>query len=381
MTMIDEHALRGALRSAADAIAVSDNAVEDILAAARDADVPAGALGSGGPKSRRPRRVLVATMAATAALAVSVIAVTTLGGAPSSTLGSSRVPSTTAPQRLAAQGAFGAGVAGGSTASGPVHAASGTAPTPDAALPAAPSQAVPPPVPTGAVGQSSKVEETGSMDLGVGKGQLESVLARLTNLATANGGFVAGTQTQSGAGSLHSPSYGSITLQVPQASFGTVVAEAQVLGKVTALTTKGTDVTGQYVDLQARISALQASRDQYITIMSKASSISDILAVQNQLDTLQAQIEELQGQLQVLDSQTTFSTLAVSLSEPGGAPAPAPRPPSGIADAWHGAVSGFTTAFDGLVRAAGPALFVLLFLGALAVLGRWTWRGVRRRTL
>ena len=50
--------------------------------------------------------------------------------------------------------------------------------------------------------------------------------------------------------------YGTITLQVPVANFSAVLKQAQALGRTTDLTTKATDVTGQYVDLQARIAAL-----------------------------------------------------------------------------------------------------------------------------
>ena len=74
------------------------------------------------------------------------------------------------------------------------------------------------------------------MSLTVGIGQLELVLTRLTNLATAEGGFVASTQTQSGGGARTPMSSGNITLQVPQPSFGSVVAQVQTFGKVTALT-------------------------------------------------------------------------------------------------------------------------------------------------
>ncbi len=191
---------------------------------------------------------------------------------------------------------------------------------------------------------------------------------------------MAATQTQSGGGPSPAPASGNITEKVPQAILGTVVAQVQTMGRVTALTTRGTDVTGRYVDLQSRVSALEASRNQYLTIMSRATSISDILAVQNQLDTLQSQIEQLQGQLQLLNSQTTYATLAVSLSAPGGPAAPVPHAATGIAAAWHGAVSGFTAAFDGLLRIAGPLLFALLLLAALLLLGRLAWRAARRRT-
>ena len=46
-------------------------------------------------------------------------------------------------------------------------------------------------------------------------------------------------------------------------------------------------MTGQYVDLQARLTALEDSRQQYLTILAKATSIGDILSVQEQLDSIQ----------------------------------------------------------------------------------------------
>ena len=65
---------------------------------------------------------------------------------------------------------------------------------------------------------------------------------------------MASSQSQSGAGAGDAP-YGTITLQVPVANFSAVLKQAQQLGRTTDLTTKATDVTGQYVDLQARIVA------------------------------------------------------------------------------------------------------------------------------
>ena len=106
-----------------------------------------------------------------------------------------------------------------------------------------------------------------------------------------------------------------MTLQVPVASFAGVVRRAEALGRVSDLSTKATDVTGQYVDLQSRITALQASRQQYLTIMTKATTVGDVLAVQEQIDYTQSQIEQLQGQLQLLASQTSYSTVTVTVGE------------------------------------------------------------------
>ncbi len=211
------------------------------------------------------------------------------------------------------------------------------------------------------------------------RGALGRTINQLSAIATAAGGFVASSQSQ-GGGSAGAP-YGSISVQVPVSGFSAVLRQAQQLGRTTSLTTKATDVTGQYVDLQARITALESSRQQYLTIMAKASSIGDVLAVQEQLDSLQQQIEQLQGQLQVLDSETSYSTLTITLSEPGPAPPAKQAAQSSLSKAWHDSVTGFGHGVLDVVRYAGPVLFALLCLAVLWLGGRALWRRYQRHSL
>ena len=214
----------------------------------------------------------------------------------------------------------------------------------------------------------------------MGRGALSDTVSRLDALAGANGGFVANSQTNSGA--TGGAPGGTVTLEIPVASFSTVLREAQSIGTVSNLSTQATDVTAQYVDLQSQITALEASRQQYLTIMTKAASIGDVLAVQAQLDTLQTQIQQLQGQLAVLASETDYSKITVVVSEPG-APHhhPAAAAESGLDRAWHGSVHGFVAGAEGLIRIAGPALFALLCLAAALLGGQLLWRRLQRRNL
>jgi hypothetical protein len=143
--------------------------------------------------------------------------------------------------------------------------------------------------------------------------------------------------------------------------------------------TSANDVTGQYVDLQARISALQLSRAQYLKIMSRTNSIGGILSIQDQLNSIQSQIEQLQAQLALLNSETTYATLTVSLSVAGHQVNPPVHPLKGVDKAWHESLHGFAAGFEWLIRIAGPLLFALLVLAALLGLGRLTWRATERR--
>ena len=226
---------------------------------------------------------------------------------------------------------------------------------------------------------ASKIVSTGSVSLSVTSGTLKALLTRLNNLAVADGGFISNSSVTAGAGNDASRSTGSVTLRVPQPRFGSLVGQVQQVGRATAVVTNSTDVTSEYVDYQSQISALEASRSQYLAIMTKTTTIGQILQVQGQLNTIETEIQELEGQRNVLDNQAAYSTLTVQIN-PGLQPTRA-APESGIKRAIHNSVSGFVAGFEGLVTAIGPVIFALLCLLALLVVGRSTWRATRRRML
>ena len=442
MTMVDEQELRERLHRAAGAIVVPEGGPERIIAAAMasvegragtagstpasgggpalPADTAPGSAGTGGPgpsagrsilpRHARTRRLLVAAAVVLVGAAVTATALSGSGHRPLTSATSASPGVAPSIARTGASGSAGTGsVSTGKAASpstpdlpnGGTPSASAGAPASGAASTGASSSgsATAPALPSGAVGQSAKVVATGSVDLTVGDGKLQAAVTTLTALATSAGGFVSSSQVQVGgpgpapepltstatpssvSGSAGSGSSGTVVLRVPEPAFGSTVAQVQKVGHASSVTTSATDVTGQYVDLQARITALEQSRQQYLTIMSQATAIGDILAVQSQLDTVQSEIEQLQGQLDVLDNQTTYATLTVTLTEAGRRPPPPVHPQSGLTRALHDGVGGFVSGIEWLIRIAGTVLFVLLIAGALAFLGRWAWRANRRRML
>lgn len=217
----------------------------------------------------------------------------------------------------------------------------------------------------------TKVVKTGEIGLVVSKDRFSSAFGQLTTIATGVGGYVSSSTTSEDASS---PS-GHVTLRVPVASFEDVVGRVRKLGQVTTVSSSGRDVTAESVDLDARISSLSTARQQYLTLMTKATTVGDVLAVQQQINELQTQIEQLQGQKRVLDSQAAMSTLDVNLGD--RRTATPPKAPSGLSRAWHRATRGFVGALEGLVGASGLILFLLLMGAAIWLLGRPLWRRMR----
>jgi hypothetical protein len=79
------------------------------------------------------------------------------------------------------------------------------------------------------------------------------------------------------------------------------------------MSTREEDVTGQVVDLAARIRNLEASEASYRVLFDRAERIEDILTVQGRLDEVRGQIEQLDAQLQAVEGQAALSTLTVTI--------------------------------------------------------------------
>lgn len=224
----------------------------------------------------------------------------------------------------------------------------------------APNQ--PAPVPVTPV-QGPLVIRQAQLSLTVGSGSFDSKLADVRHLVELEQGFIAGTDAQANP---QNPDdqirTGVISFMVPADKFDDTIDSLAKLGKVQNEHISGQDVSAQYVDLQARLANEEAQRNAMLTLLAKAQSVPDIIAVQTQLGQITQQIEELKGQIQYLDHNTSFSTVTVQIVE-AGAPATTPTADSwGFVTALSGAAHNFVTTINYIITglgAIGPVLVLL----------------------
>ena len=224
--------------------------------------------------------------------------------------------------------------------------------------------------------QGPPVIRQAQLSVTVGNGLFDSKLAQVRSLVESEGGYIAGTDAQAGPATDSGNSQirtGVISFMVPAAHFDDTIDQLSKVGKVQSEHISGTDVSAQYVDLNARLANAEAQHAAMLALLSKAQNINDIIAVQNQIGQITAQIEQLKGQIKYLDDNTSYSNVNVTLTE-SGAPAQVASSDSwGFSTALSSAAHNFVTTIDYVVTglgAIGPFL-------VLAGIGFLVWR--RRR--
>jgi len=67
------------------------------------------------------------------------------------------------------------------------------------------------------------------------------------------------------------------------------------------------------VDGEIRLNSKKLFRTRYNQLLEKAGKVEDILAIEENIRTLQEEIESQEGQLKFLDDQVSYSTLEIML--------------------------------------------------------------------
>lgn len=109
----------------------------------------------------------------------------------------------------------------------------------------------------------------------------------------------------------------SYTLRIPSQHFETVMNSLSEIGNVPYTYTYSENVTAQYYDTQARLTAYETQEARLLEMMEKAETVSDVITIEEKLTELRYQIESLQSTLNNWDRQVSYSTLRVGVTEVG----------------------------------------------------------------
>ncbi|MFN5058361.1 MAG: DUF4349 domain-containing protein [Chloroflexota bacterium] len=129
-------------------------------------------------------------------------------------------------------------------------------------------------------------------------------------LVDATGGYVL---SSSAAGSdAETVIYAS--LKIPSEKLDSVITAVERLAhKVIYRSMSGSDVTEEYVDLEARLASLEAARDRLLALLEKAANVEEAVQVNAALTDVQTQLEQITGRMRYLRQGAAMSSLNLEL--------------------------------------------------------------------
>jgi len=226
-----------------------------------------------------------------------------------------------------------------------------------------------------ALNETSSVADAGTRlvirnaDLAIIVKDPKASMAEITKLAEKMGGFVVSSN-------LYQSYYGPNNTEVPEATITIRVPVEKLdeaLGSikedivdVNYENVTGQDVTGEYVDLQSRLTAKQAAEKKLLQILDAAEKSEDVLAIYMQIQNVQTEIEMLKGQIKYYEESASLSAISVRLiAEAGTQPITVgPWTPTGTAkEAVQDLIYFFQNFVEFLIR------FVLYNLPSLILIG------------
>ncbi|MBQ1019306.1 DUF4349 domain-containing protein [Micromonospora sp. D93] len=196
---------------------------------------------------------------------------------------------------------------------------------------------------------------TGTMRVQVN--EVDSAARDAAAVATRAGGFVGGDVRRSAA---DDDAVAELELRVPAAKFTDVVEEIAKLGRQQSREIDTQDVTEETVDLDARITSQRARVESARRLLARATSITDLVSLENELGRREADLAALEAKKRRLADLTALSTITVSLAGPA---AKTTEDETGFLAGLKGGWKAFVVSMTVLLTVLGALLPFLVALG------------------
>ncbi|HEV8509555.1 MAG TPA: DUF4349 domain-containing protein [Gemmatimonadales bacterium] len=202
---------------------------------------------------------------------------------------------------------------------------------------------------------------------------LEPAVARVKDLSTRLGGYVANSSIEAGKKRLRQA---ALEVKIPAGRFDDVVAGLTPIGRLETINVSAQDVGEEYVDVGARMENSRRLERRLIDLLAtRTGKLKDVLDVEQALARVREEIERSEGRMRYLRAHTAMSTLSITVHEP--LPVVGSAGTSVMGEAFRQSWRNFVVLVSLVVQSLGVVI-------PLAALGVLTWvarrRVIRQRT-
>ena len=151
-----------------------------------------------------------------------------------------------------------------------------------------------------------KIIRTGSLTYEVD--DLDAARATILQRVQAEGGYVEGDDR----GEWGRTRSITVRVRIPADRFDAFVEGMGALGRLENRSISATDVTTEWVDLEARLDAKRAVEKRYLELAAQARNVPEMLEVERELGNIRAEIESMEARMKSLREQVAMSTLTIT---------------------------------------------------------------------
>jgi len=145
----------------------------------------------------------------------------------------------------------------------------------------------------------------------------DNLILSINSNISAIGGYVESVDSSYGSiySNYKSAKYSTIVARVPVEKLDEFVGYVGSQANVTYKYENVSDVTLSYVDLESHKKMLLEEQKRLLELMEQASTVEDIITIENSLTDVRYQLESMESQLRSYDNQIDYSTVTISVSE------------------------------------------------------------------
>ncbi len=162
----------------------------------------------------------------------------------------------------------------------------------------------------------------------------------------------------------------SAVVRIPADRLDASLVSLRKLGQPRQESQNSTDISGQYVDLVARLNNSRNTEQRLLTLLrERTGNLKDIVAAEGELSRVREQIEQMEAQRKSLDNKVQYASVQVEVSEEYHAELQPSVPATG-ARFHNAAVEGLDSAAETVMGMAlaglsyGPAALIWLAVAA-----------------
>lgn len=146
-----------------------------------------------------------------------------------------------------------------------------------------------------------------------------SAISEIEASVKALGGYIESCDIRnvnhSYSGETYSTHNANYVLRIPADRLDEFLSEAGETLNVVSSSSNAKDISGEYYDLQARVSVLETERELVSKMLSEAKDIDTMINLEQRLYDIIYEIESYKTAIKVYDSKVSYSTVTLSIRE------------------------------------------------------------------